>query len=118
MFKQHAIPLSQQLEYYKEYQSKLAQIVSSSKAHDIINSSLYIVSSGASDYVQNYYINPYLNKFQSADDFANLLIGIFDSFIKVLYISLLLKLQNLVVASYSIVHHGTIIQQLNFFPQK
>ncbi|XP_078170527.1 GDSL esterase/lipase APG-like [Carex rostrata] len=81
----HAIPLSQQLEYYKEYQAKLAQIVGSSKAHGIITGSLYLVSAGASDYVQNYYINPYLYKFYSPDDFANLLIGIFQDFVQELY---------------------------------
>jgi hypothetical protein len=83
---QHAIPLSQQLEYYKEYQSKLAQIVGSSKAHSIITGALYILSAGSSDFVQNYYINPYLNKLQSPDDFSNLLIGIFNNFVKVLNI--------------------------------
>ncbi|KAJ4748933.1 GDSL esterase/lipase APG [Rhynchospora pubera] len=81
----HAIPLSQQLQYYKEYQSKLAQIVGPSKANGILTGSLYILSTGASDFVQNYYINPYLNKFHSPDDFANILIGIFNNFVKDLY---------------------------------
>ncbi|MQL87200.1 hypothetical protein Taro_019743 [Colocasia esculenta] len=80
----HAIPLPQQLEYYKEYQSKLAQVAGSKKASSIISEALYILSAGSSDFVQNYYLNPWLNKVYSPDDFSSILIGIFSSFIKFL----------------------------------
>jgi len=79
---QHAIPLSQQLEYYKEYQSKLAKVAGSKQASSILSGALYLVSSGSSDFVQNYYINPYLNKFYSPDEFSSFLVSIFTNFIK------------------------------------
>lgn len=82
MFGQHAIPLSQQLEYYKEYQSKLAQIAGSKKASSILSGALYIVSTGSSDFIQNYYVNPYLYKLYSPDEFSSFLISIFTNFIK------------------------------------
>ncbi|CAL9767407.1 unnamed protein product [Musa acuminata subsp. burmannicoides] len=81
----HAIPLSQQLEYYKEYQSKLAHVAGSSQAKAIISDALYIVSTGASDFIQNYYINPFLFKTQSPDQFSSFLVDIFSNFVKNLY---------------------------------
>lgn len=81
---QQAIPLTQQVAYFREYKTKLAQVAGSSNASSIISGALYIVSAGASDFVQNYYINPYHYKTQSPDDFSTAIIDIFTNFIKVL----------------------------------
>ncbi|KAL6606626.1 hypothetical protein ACP70R_042279 [Stipagrostis hirtigluma subsp. patula] len=81
----HAIPLSQQLQYFKEYQSKLAAVAGSSQAHSIITGALYIISAGASDFIQNYYINPFLFKTQTADQFSDRLVGIFSNTVSQLY---------------------------------
>nr|GMC70918.1 GDSL esterase/lipase APG [Ipomoea batatas] len=78
----HAIPLSQQLEYYKEYQGKLASVAGSKKAASIIKDAVYIVGFGSSDFLQNYYINPYLNKVYTPDQYGSYLVSIFNSFIK------------------------------------
>ncbi|GAU24772.1 hypothetical protein TSUD_356010 [Trifolium subterraneum] len=64
----HAIPLSQQLNYFKEYQGKLAQVAGSKKAASIIKDSLYILSAGSSDFLQNYYVNPWVNKLVTVDE--------------------------------------------------
>nr|XP_018684391.1 PREDICTED: GDSL esterase/lipase APG-like isoform X1 [Musa acuminata subsp. malaccensis] len=79
----HAIPLSQQLEFYKEYQHKLSRVAGTSKASSIISGALYIVSTGASDFVQNYYINPHLYETRSPDQFSSFLVHIFCNFVKV-----------------------------------
>ncbi|KAL1814386.1 hypothetical protein ACET3Z_016960 [Daucus carota] len=84
-FLSHAISLTQQLEYYKEYQSKLAAVAGSTKAASIIKEALYLVSFGSSDFVQNYYVNPYLNKFYTPDEYGSYLVGIYQSFIQNLY---------------------------------
>ncbi|KAK8940024.1 GDSL esterase/lipase APG [Platanthera guangdongensis] len=81
----HAISLPQQLEYYKEYQSKLASVAGSTKAASIISEALYILSTGSGDFVQNYYINPYLNKLYSPDEFSSILVGSFTNFVNDLY---------------------------------
>ncbi|KAL2936506.1 GDSL esterase/lipase APG [Bienertia sinuspersici] len=81
----HAIPLSQQLAYYKEYQGKLAKVAGSSKAKSIIKDALYIVGFGSSDFVQNYYVNPFINKLYTPDQYSSYLVGIFSSFVKDLY---------------------------------
>ncbi|KAK7261758.1 hypothetical protein RIF29_28077 [Crotalaria pallida] len=81
----HAIPLSQQLNYYKEYKSKLAKVAGTKKAASIINGALYILSAGSSDFVQNYYVNPLINKILTPDQYSSNLVGAFSSFIKDLY---------------------------------
>ncbi|PON81083.1 Lipase [Trema orientale] len=81
----HAITLSQQLGYFKEYQSKLAKVAGQKKANSIIKDALYILSAGSGDFVQNYYINPYVNKVYTVDQYTTILIGSFTNFIKGLY---------------------------------
>ncbi|KAJ8637865.1 hypothetical protein MRB53_012132 [Persea americana] len=84
-FLYHAIPLSQQFKYYKEYQSKLVKVAGSSQAKTIISEALYIISAGSSDFIQNYYINPYLYKFYTPDEFSSILVQIFSNFVQDLY---------------------------------
>ncbi|KAL2243278.1 GDSL esterase/lipase APG [Sesamum indicum] len=81
----HVIPLSQQLEYYKEYQGKLAKVAGSKKAASIIKDALYLVSAGSSDFIQNYYVNPFLNKAYTPDQYSSYLVSSFTSFVKSLY---------------------------------
>ena len=82
-FCQDAIPLSQQLNYFKEYQSKLAKVAGSKKAASIIKDALYILSAGSSDFVQHYYVNPLINILVTPDQYSSNLVGAFSSFVKV-----------------------------------
>ncbi|CAN6573416.1 unnamed protein product [Malus baccata var. baccata] len=86
----HAIPLSQQLQYYKEYQTKLAKVAGSKKAASIIKDALYLLSAGNSDFLQNYYVNPFVNKVYTPDQYGSILVGVFQGFVKVYICSLLL----------------------------
>ncbi|KAL1337983.1 uncharacterized protein [Arachis hypogaea] len=61
-FIKDAIPLSQQLEHYKECQNILVKVAGQSNASSIISGATHLVSAGNSDFIQNYYINPMLNK--------------------------------------------------------
>ncbi|KAM7255619.1 hypothetical protein ACFE04_008517 [Oxalis oulophora] len=81
----HAITLTQQLEYFKEYQSKLAKVAGSNKSASIIKEALYLLSAGNSDFLQNYYINPLINKVYTPDQFGSYLISSFTTFVKSLY---------------------------------
>lgn len=80
---QHAIPLSQQLQYFREYQGKLAKVAGSKKAASIIKDALYLLSAGNSDFLQNYYVNPYLNRVYTPEQYSSILVGLFSSFVKV-----------------------------------
>ncbi|XP_062087590.1 GDSL esterase/lipase APG-like [Humulus lupulus] len=81
----HAIPLSQQLKYFQEYQTKLAKVAGQSKAKSIIKDALYVLSVGSGDFVQNYYINPHLNRAYTVEQYSVMLISSFTTFTKGLY---------------------------------
>ncbi|KAL2968253.1 hypothetical protein AAZX31_15G020500 [Glycine max] len=54
----------------------------------IIKNALYILSAGSSDFVQNYYVNPLINKVFTPDHYSAYLVGAFSSFVKVCLTSL------------------------------
>ncbi|KAI3679445.1 hypothetical protein L2E82_51356 [Cichorium intybus] len=81
----NTISLSKQLGYYKEYQKKLVEIAGQSNATSILTGSIYLVSSGSSDFVQNYYVNPLLYKVYTPYQFSDLLIQSYSHFIQELY---------------------------------
>ncbi|CAN1168512.1 GDSL esterase/lipase APG [Linum perenne] len=81
----HAITLPQQLELFKEYKGKLAKAAGANRSATIISDSLYILSAGSSDFLQNYYVNPLLNKVYTPDQYGSFLIPSFTSFVKGLY---------------------------------
>ncbi|KAM0874646.1 hypothetical protein ACQ4PT_037329 [Festuca glaucescens] len=80
-----AISLGQQLNYFKEYQSKVAAVAGSSRAAALTSGSIYVVSAGTSDYVQNYYVNAMLAAAYTPDQFADALMTPFTAFIESLY---------------------------------
>ncbi|GAV76724.1 Lipase_GDSL domain-containing protein [Cephalotus follicularis] len=80
-----AISLSQQLDYFKEYKTKLVEIAGKSNASSIISGALYLVSAGSSDFVQNYYIDPLLYEAYSPLQFSDILIKSYSNFIQNLY---------------------------------
>lgn len=69
---QYAITLTQQLKYYKEYQSKLAAVAGRAKARSILSGALYVVSTGTGDFLQNYYHNASLSRRYDVDRYGNL----------------------------------------------
>lgn len=81
----HAIPVAQQIQYYKEYQGKLKSVAGSTQAASIIKGAVYLVSFGSSDFVLNYYVNPFLNKAYTPDQYSSYLVGIFSNTIKTLH---------------------------------
>ncbi|PWA34952.1 GDSL esterase/lipase [Artemisia annua] len=76
------ISLSKQLEYYKEYQKKLVGIAGKFNATSIITGSVYLLSSGSSDFVQNYYVNPLLYEEYTPYQFSDILIQAYSHFIQ------------------------------------
>ncbi|BAS96167.1 Os06g0149100, partial [Oryza sativa Japonica Group] len=78
-----AITLTQQLKYYKEYQSKLAALIGQKNATAILSDALYIVSTGTGDFIQNYYHNASLSSRYNVNSYCDLLISIFSGFANV-----------------------------------
>ncbi|OMO70927.1 Lipase, GDSL [Corchorus capsularis] len=81
----HAITLTQQVEYFKEYKGKLAKVAGSNKSASIIKDSIYLLSAGTADFLQNYYVNPLLNHLYTPDQYSSMLIDSFKTFVKNIY---------------------------------
>ncbi|KAL4272101.1 hypothetical protein GQ457_13G013090 [Hibiscus cannabinus] len=79
-----AVTLNQQLNYYKEYQTKVVNMVGKAKANDIFSGAIHLLSAGSSDYIQNYYINP-LVRLYTPDQFSDILMRSYSTFIQNLY---------------------------------
>ncbi|KAI3442891.1 Lipase_GDSL domain-containing protein, partial [Psidium guajava] len=80
-----AISLPQQLNYYKDWQSKVVSLVGRSKANAIFSGAIHLLSAGNSDFIQNYYINPLLNGAYTPDQFSDILMTSYSNFIQNLY---------------------------------
>ncbi|KAG2722828.1 hypothetical protein I3760_02G144900 [Carya illinoinensis] len=81
----HAITLSQQLEYFKEYKTRLTKVAGSKKAAAILKDAIYILSAGSGDFLQNYYIHPSVRRAYTPDEYSSFLVGSFSKFVKELY---------------------------------
>lgn len=79
------MPLRKELEYYKEYQKRLRDYLGEEKAEKIIDESLYLISMGTNDFLENYYILPYRSSQYSVEGYQHFLGGIARKFIEELY---------------------------------
>lgn len=82
---QSVIPFSKELEYYREYQSKLKAFVGDAKATQITSEALYLLSLGTNDFLENYYILPNRRNQFTVDKYQDYLVGLAETFIKNLY---------------------------------
>ncbi|KAL3642644.1 hypothetical protein CASFOL_013459 [Castilleja foliolosa] len=80
-----AITLSKQLTHYKDWQSKVVSLVGRVKANTIFSEAIHVLSAGSSDFVQNYYINPLLNQVYTPEQFSDILLKSYSTFIQSLY---------------------------------
>ncbi|CAN4121458.1 unnamed protein product [Withania somnifera] len=78
-----AITLKHQLKYYRLWQRKIVNLVGKTKANDIFSGGIHLLSAGSSDFLQNYYINPLLNRIYSPDRFSDILMQSYSTFVKV-----------------------------------
>ncbi|KAL3522402.1 hypothetical protein ACH5RR_015236 [Cinchona calisaya] len=58
----NVISLSKQLDYFKEYQSKVAEVIGQKKTDELIRNALFLVSAGTNDFVVNYFTIPIRRK--------------------------------------------------------
>ncbi|XP_004488333.1 GDSL esterase/lipase At5g22810-like [Cicer arietinum] len=79
------LSLNQQLIYYSDCQKELVKAVGQSSASSIIADAVYVVVAGTGDFAQNYYLNPFLNKVFTHDQFSNIIIQCYSNFIQKLY---------------------------------
>ncbi|KAF3511721.1 hypothetical protein F2Q69_00000157, partial [Brassica cretica] len=77
----NAISLTQQVENYKEYQSKVTSIVGKDKANEIFKGAIHLLSTGSSDFLQSYYINVIV----TPDRFSDRLMRFYSTVIQNMY---------------------------------
>lgn len=82
---QRALTLAQQLQYYREWQAKVVNLVGRTQANNIISGGIHLLSAGSSDFIQNYYVNPMLNRIYSPDRFSDILMQSYTTFIQVFF---------------------------------
>ncbi|KAF3324434.1 GDSL esterase/lipase [Carex littledalei] len=80
-----AISLTQQLQNYREYQSKVTGVAGKDKTSALVSGAIHLLSAGNSDYIQNYYISPLVYGSYTPDQFADLLVQNFNTFVESLY---------------------------------
>ncbi|KAK2654982.1 hypothetical protein Ddye_008034 [Dipteronia dyeriana] len=80
-----AISLTQQLNSYRECQNKVVSMVGREMANNIFTGAIHLLSAGSSDFIQNYYISPLLNRVYSPDRFSDTLMNSYSSFVQNLY---------------------------------
>ncbi|XP_062107297.1 GDSL esterase/lipase At2g42990-like [Humulus lupulus] len=81
----NVIPLWKEIEYYKEYQTKLKAYVGHRRARTILRQAVYLVSLGTNDFLENYYIFPRRRLEYTIGEYQEFLIGIAKKFLKQLY---------------------------------
>ncbi|KAK6229783.1 GDSL lipase/esterase - like 10 [Theobroma cacao] len=79
------IPFWKEMEYYKEFQSKLRGYLGDDIANHHLRESLHLISIGTNDFLENYYIFPTRSSKYSVDEYQNFLIRIASNFIRELY---------------------------------
>ncbi|KAG7541347.1 GDSL lipase/esterase [Arabidopsis thaliana x Arabidopsis arenosa] len=79
------MPLWKEVEYYKEYQTRLRSYLGEEKANEIISEALYLISIGTNDFLENYYLLPRKLRKYSVNEYQNFLIGIAADFVTDIY---------------------------------
>ncbi|OEL18000.1 GDSL esterase/lipase, partial [Dichanthelium oligosanthes] len=82
---QSVIPLSQQLEYFKEYKERLKLAKGESMANEIIAEALYIFSIGTNDFIVNYFALPLRPAQYTPPEYVSYLIGLADAAVREAY---------------------------------
>ncbi|RZC51439.1 hypothetical protein C5167_019881 [Papaver somniferum] len=79
------IPLSKELEYFKEYLEKLTSFLGKDGAVKAARESLYFISTGTNDFIENYFTIPGRSSHFTIDEYENFLLGIARNFLIELY---------------------------------
>lgn len=70
------IPLSQQLEYFKEYKERLKEAKGEAAAEEIVAGALYLFSIGTNDFLVNYFVLPLRRAHYTPSEYVAFLAGL------------------------------------------
>lgn len=90
---------------------KVVNLVGKARANTIFSRGIHLLSAGSSDFIQNYYINPLLNRAYTPDQFSDILMQSFSAFVQVnnrltrtfadLHMSTLVSTENQLVSDFT-----------------
>ncbi|KAJ8761513.1 hypothetical protein K2173_001648 [Erythroxylum novogranatense] len=73
-WRQNVIPISKQLEYFREYKKKLQTVLGKRGTEDHINRAIFIISAGTNDFVVNYFTLPIRRKTYSVSAYQQFIL--------------------------------------------
>ncbi|GMJ16111.1 hypothetical protein like AT2G42990 [Hibiscus trionum] len=79
------IPLWKEVEFYKEYQTKLRAYLGDREADGVISDALYVINIGTNDFILNYFARPLRKSQFTVEEYQDFLIRIAENFIKQIY---------------------------------
>ncbi|KAG0493343.1 hypothetical protein HPP92_004337 [Vanilla planifolia] len=79
------IPMWKELEYFREYISKLKGYQGEVKAMETIREALYLISVGTNDFLENYYVLPGRPSSYTVEEYQSFLVDIAEGFVNELY---------------------------------
>ncbi|KAJ4810505.1 GDSL esterase/lipase [Rhynchospora pubera] len=80
------IPLWKEVDYFKEYQTKLKDFQGETLAHETLTQALYIISIGTNDFIENYYTMPSGRSTEyNVPEYEDFIVGIAKQFLTSLY---------------------------------
>ncbi|GMH12332.1 hypothetical protein Nepgr_014173 [Nepenthes gracilis] len=77
-----AIPMLNQVEYFKKYIERLKGIVGEKEAKEIIKTALVVISAGSNDFIINFYDSPLRGTQFNISEYQDFIIQRFQSFVK------------------------------------
>ncbi|XP_076885341.1 GDSL esterase/lipase At5g45950-like [Bidens hawaiensis] len=81
----NVISLSKQLEYFREYKTRLGRVVGKTRAQKIVTNAVFLLSMGTNDFLQNYYVEPTRSKQYTIDKYQDFLISAMAKYIKAMH---------------------------------
>ncbi|XP_023758266.1 GDSL esterase/lipase At5g45950 [Lactuca sativa] len=77
----NVMSLRKQLDYFKEYKTRLGKLVGEESSHRIVENAVFILSMGTNDFLQNYYIDPTRSQMFTIAQYQGFLINCMENYI-------------------------------------
>ena len=80
---QNVIPMSKQLDYFREYKKKIEPAIGNQGIENHINNAMFVISAGTNDFVVNYYTVPVRRQSYNVSSYQQFLLQQVKEFIQV-----------------------------------
>ncbi|KAG9455118.1 hypothetical protein H6P81_008022 [Aristolochia fimbriata] len=81
----NVIPLWKELDYFRDYKQRLTAYAGPKEAYRIISESVYVISAGTNDFMENYYTFPTRSSSFTVEEYEGFLLNIVRRFVAEIY---------------------------------